>query len=51
MDLAHFLIGDFSSVLAINSKISSLQINADDISEMIVKHKKMVLSVQFIQIF
>ena len=32
-----FLIGDFSSVKAINSKISSLQINADDISEMISK--------------
>tara|TARA_B100001057_G_scaffold497538_1_gene601911 strand:- start:757 stop:1761 length:1005 start_codon:yes stop_codon:yes gene_type:complete len=44
MDLSHHLIGDFSSVLAINTKISNLEINADDISELIVKHKNGVLS-------
>ncbi len=44
MDLAHFLIGDFLSVKAINCKVSSLQINADDISEMIIKHKNGVIS-------
>ena len=44
MDLSHFLIGDFLSVSAINCKISNLEINADDISEMIVKHKNGVIS-------
>ncbi len=44
MDLSHYLIGDFSSVMAINTKISNLEINADDISELIVKHKNGILS-------
>ena len=44
MDLSHYLIGDFSSVSAINTKVSSLEINADDISELIVKHKNGIIS-------
>ncbi len=44
MDLAHFLIGSFSSVQAVNYKISNLKINADDFSEMIIKHKNGVVS-------
>ena len=44
MDLSHYLIGDFSSVLAINTKVSSLEINADDISELIVKHSNGIIS-------
>jgi len=44
MDLSHHLLGDFSSVLAINTKVSNLEINADDISELIVKHKNGIIS-------
>ena len=44
MDLAHHLIGEFSSVMAINTKVSNLEIKADDISELIVKHKNGVIS-------
>ena len=36
MDLAHYFCGNFKSVMAFNSKISSLDVNADDIAEMIV---------------
>ena len=44
MDLSHYLIGEFSSVQAINLKVSNLEIEADDISEMIIKHKNGVIS-------
>ena len=44
MDLAHHLIGDFKSVSALNLKLSDLSINADDISELIIKHKSGVIS-------
>ncbi|MDC0391183.1 Gfo/Idh/MocA family oxidoreductase [Candidatus Pelagibacter ubique] len=44
MDLAHHLIGEFSSVIAINTKVSNLEIKADDISELIVRHKNGVIS-------
>ena len=36
MDLFHFLFGNFSSVYAFNTKISNLEIQADDIAELIV---------------
>ncbi len=39
MDLVHHLLGGFKSVYAFNSKISSLEINADDIAEMVVTLK------------
>jgi len=44
MDLAHYLIGDFHSVQAANLKVSSLEISADDISEMIIRHENKVIS-------
>jgi len=44
MDLSHYLLGEFSSVQAANFKISKLEIKADDISEMIVKHKNGAIS-------
>ena len=44
MDLSHYLVGEFSSVQAVNLKISNLEINADDISEIIIKHKNGVIS-------
>ena len=44
MDLAHYLVGEFNSVSAINLKISNLEVKADDISEMIIKHKNGVVS-------
>tara|TARA_B100000965_G_C19603452_1_gene764487 strand:- start:27825 stop:28835 length:1011 start_codon:yes stop_codon:yes gene_type:complete len=43
-DLIHFLLGSFESVIAFNSKISSLEINADDIAELIVKLKSGVIA-------
>ncbi|MCA9394925.1 MAG: Gfo/Idh/MocA family oxidoreductase [Candidatus Omnitrophica bacterium] len=36
MDLVHYLVGGFKSVYAINTKVSGLEIDADDIAEMIV---------------
>ena len=39
MDLAYYLFGDFKSVFALNSKVSNLEINVDDISEMILETK------------
>ena len=36
MDLFHYLFGKFSSVYAYNTKISELEIQADDIAEMII---------------
>lgn len=44
MDLSHHLIGEFASVMAINKKISNLEIKADDLSELIVHHKNGVIS-------
>ena len=44
MDLCHHLIGGFESVIAINKKISSLEVDADDVSELIVKHINGVVS-------
>ncbi len=44
MDLSHHLIGKFASVIAINKKISNLEIKADDFSELIVHHKNGVIS-------
>lgn len=44
MDLSHHLIGEFESVIAINKKISNLEIKADDLSELIVYHKNGVIS-------
>jgi len=36
MDLIHYLVGGFKSVYGINTKLSSLEIEADDFAEMIV---------------
>jgi len=36
IDLVHYLLGEFQTVYAFNSKISKLEVNADDIAEMIV---------------
>ena len=44
MDLIHYLFGGFKSVYAINTRISSLEINADDIAEMIVTMKSGVIA-------
>ena len=38
MDLSHFLMGNFKNVLCLNTKKSPLQIQADDISEMIINN-------------
>lgn len=43
MDLTHYLIGQFESVFAVNTKISDLEIEADDIAEMIVKFRNGVV--------
>ena len=37
MDLIHHLFGNFKSVMAFNSQLSNLKIEADDIAEMIVE--------------
>ena len=37
IDLIFYLFGDFKSVFAFNSKVSNLEINTDDISEMLVE--------------
>lgn len=44
MDLAHFFCGNFKSVMAFNSKISSLEVNADDIAEMIIQLENNILA-------
>ena len=44
MDLIHYLFGGFKTVSAFNSKLSSLEINADDTAEMIVNLKSGVLA-------
>jgi predicted dehydrogenase len=38
-DIMHFIFGDFKEVIGINSKISKLQVKADDIAELIIKFK------------
>lgn len=38
-DIMHFIFGDFKEVIGFNSKISNLQVKADDVSEMILKFK------------
>ncbi len=43
MDLFHFLIGNFSSVYAFNSKISNLEIQADDIAELTIEFDNKVM--------
>ena len=44
MDLIHYLLGGFKSVFAFNSKISSLELNADDIAEMVITLKSGVIA-------
>lgn len=44
MDLSHYLCGNFKSVMAYNSKISSLEINADDIAELIITLDNNIIS-------
>ena len=44
MDLVHYLVGGFESVFAINTKISNLEIEADDIAEMVVNLKNEVIA-------
>ena len=39
MDLIHFLLGGFEKVYAINHNLSSLEVNSDDFSELIIKLK------------
>lgn len=50
-DLVHYLIDGFKSVKAFNSKISSLEVNADDISELIVELKNGVIASLHTDIF
>ncbi len=50
-DLVHYLIDGFSSVKAFNSKVSNLEINADDISELIVELKNGVIASLHTDIF
>lgn len=44
MDLVHYLFGGFETVSALNSKISSLELEADDFAEMIIKLKSGVIA-------
>ena len=44
MDLIHYLFGNFKSVMAFNSKLSNLEIEADDIAEMIVELESGILA-------
>lgn len=50
-DLVHYLIGGFKSVYAFNSLISSLEVNADDIAELVVTLKNGVLASLHTDIF
>ncbi len=43
IDLAYYLLGDFKSVFAFNSKVSNLEINTDDIAEMLIETKNGVV--------
>lgn len=42
-DLVHYLLGNFKSVIGIVDKKSSLEVNADDVSELIVKLKNDII--------
>lgn len=44
MDLVHYLFGGFESVYALNSNLSSLEVNADDYSELTVKMKSGIVA-------
>ena len=44
MDLIHHLFGSFKAVKALNGQISSLEINADDYSEMLVEMESGVIA-------
>lgn len=44
MDLIHYLIGGFKSVYAVNTKLSNLEIEADDFAEMVVTLKNGVIA-------
>lgn len=44
MDLVHYLVGGFESVFAVNSKISNLEIEADDFAEMVITLKNGVIA-------
>ena len=44
MDLIHYLFGGFKSVYALNGNLSSLQVNADDFSELTVTLKNGIIA-------
>jgi predicted dehydrogenase len=44
MDLVHYLLGGFESVFAVNTRLSDLEIEADDFAEMIVTLKNGVVA-------
>ena len=44
MDLIHYLIGEFKSVYAFNTKLSNLEIETDDFAEMVVNLKNGVVA-------
>jgi predicted dehydrogenase len=44
MDLVHYLLGGFRSVYALNGNLSSLEVNADDYSELLVTLKSGVVA-------
>ena len=50
-DLVHYLLGGFKNVKAYNSKISNLELNADDISELIVEMNSGVIASLHTDIF
>ena len=50
-DLVHYLFGAFKNVKAFNSKISNLELNADDISELIVELKNGIIASLHTDIF
>ena len=50
-DLVHYLLGSFKNVKAYNSKISKLELNADDISELIVEMNSGVIASLHTDIF
>lgn len=50
-DLAHYFFGSFEKVFAFNSKISDLEINADDIAELFVVMKSGVIGSLHTDIF
>lgn len=50
-DLVHYLLGEFKTVKALNRKISDLEVNADDISELIVELKNGIVASLHTDIF